>query len=207
MGRGANTGSELVPPPRSHAHQSPALAVLSPAVAAGSAPTWVMRFEDETFLVGHDSDPLDPAEIRPEDLRIVCLSCLIERYPGDGRREGDGGVSPGRRRVGGGVLRFCLDCNAHHPVAYKCPKVARKKYLRSRATRVRSTAAWQKARAAARQRDGQRCGLCPSREGLAVHHIVSLEDGGKEFELSNLITLCQRCHSAQHTGGHRRSGK
>jgi hypothetical protein len=44
-----------------------------------------MRFEDETFLVGHDSDPLDPSEIRPEDLQVVCLSCLIERHPAVGR--------------------------------------------------------------------------------------------------------------------------
>jgi hypothetical protein len=44
-----------------------------------------MRFEDETFVVGHDSDPLDPAEIRPEDLKVVCLSCLIERHPVVGR--------------------------------------------------------------------------------------------------------------------------
>jgi 5-methylcytosine-specific restriction endonuclease McrA len=100
------------------------------------------------------------------------------------------------------MQKYCLDCRGHHDVAYRCPKVERRKYLANRQRRVRSTSAWQKARARARERDGQRCARCPSTQNLSVHHIVSLEDGGKEFALENLITLCRSCHSAQHTGGH-----
>jgi len=35
-------------------------------------------------------------------------------------------------------------------------------------------------------------------ENLQVHHVVSLEDGGAEFELSNLRTLCRDCHGRGH---------
>jgi 5-methylcytosine-specific restriction endonuclease McrA len=99
------------------------------------------------------------------------------------------------------TLKFCLDCSSHHPTGFACPKRERRRYLASRQKRIRSTAAWQKARARARQRDGQRCAHCPSTHNLQVHHLVSLEDGGEPFALSNLITLCQNCHSAQHDGG------
>jgi 5-methylcytosine-specific restriction endonuclease McrA len=98
-------------------------------------------------------------------------------------------------------MKYCLDCSSHHPVGYRCPKVERRRYRASRQRRIRSTAAWQKARALARERDGQRCARCPSTTNLSVHHIVSLEDGGEAFALNNLITLCRSCHSAQHGGG------
>jgi predicted HNH restriction endonuclease len=42
---------------------------------------------------------------------------------------------------------------------------------------------------------------------LQVHHIVSLEDGGAEFDLNNLVTLCNRCHGAQHPGERSSTGR
>jgi 5-methylcytosine-specific restriction enzyme A len=101
------------------------------------------------------------------------------------------------------TLRFCLTCNAHHPSGERCAKTERKRYAASRQRRIRSTARWQKARAAARQRDGNRCRRCPSTERLEVHHIVSLEDGGSEYDLNNLITLCSSCHHATGRDGGR----
>jgi 5-methylcytosine-specific restriction endonuclease McrA len=54
--------------------------------------------------------------------------------------------------------------------------------------------AWQNARQAARRRDGERCRQCGSTDKLEVHHVVPLAEGGAEFALSNLVTLCQECH-------------
>jgi 5-methylcytosine-specific restriction endonuclease McrA len=65
-----------------------------------------------------------------------------------------------------------------------------------RANRARSSMAWQNARAAARKRDGERCRRCGASEQLEVHHVVPLAEGGAEFALSNLTTLCHDCHVA-----------
>jgi hypothetical protein len=73
--------------------------------------------------------------------------------------------------------------------------------IASRQRRIRDGARWKRARAAARRRDGNRCRLCGSTQRLAVHHIFSLKDGGSEYALDNLVTLCSRCHGAQHRGG------
>lgn len=70
----------------------------------------------------------------------------------------------------------------------------------TRQERIRNSVRWQKTRALARRRDGNRCRLCGSSEGLQVHHLVSLEDGGSEYDLRNLATLCVPCHAAQHRG-------
>jgi 5-methylcytosine-specific restriction endonuclease McrA len=53
--------------------------------------------------------------------------------------------------------------------------------------------AWKQQRAAAIDRDGCRCQICRTSEGLTVHHkvpwYISRDDG-----LDNLITLCRTCH-------------
>jgi 5-methylcytosine-specific restriction protein A len=54
--------------------------------------------------------------------------------------------------------------------------------------------AWQNARAAARKRDGEQCRQCGSTDELEVHHIKPLAEGGAEYELANLTTLCHDCH-------------
>jgi hypothetical protein len=76
------------------------------------------------------------------------------------------------------------------------PRAPRQK----RARRARNSARWQKPRAAAKQRDGNRCMNCGATEGLQVHHVVRLEDGGAELDLNNLVTLCVGCHGEQHRG-------
>jgi 5-methylcytosine-specific restriction endonuclease McrA len=65
--------------------------------------------------------------------------------------------------------------------------------------------AWQNARAAARKRDGERCRQCGSIDKLEVHHIKPLAEGGAEFDLSNLMTLCQQCHAG--LGGRGQGGR
>jgi HNH endonuclease len=57
--------------------------------------------------------------------------------------------------------------------------------------------AWQKLRARALQRDGNRCRRCPNSSKLQVHHVVRPEDRGTD-DLGNLITLCDRCHRLTH---------
>lgn len=47
------------------------------------------------------------------------------------------------------------------------------------------------------KRDGYRCALCDSTEGLQIHHIKPRGKGGADHPM-NLITLCWRCHAAAH---------
>jgi 5-methylcytosine-specific restriction endonuclease McrA len=98
------------------------------------------------------------------------------------------------------TLRFCLDCGSHHASSYSCPKKEAKRYQASAARKARGRHAWRVARTEARQRDGQRCRQCGSSKELAVHHVRPISEGGERYALSNLITLCRRCHQAQHRG-------
>lgn len=61
------------------------------------------------------------------------------------------------------------------------------------------TEAWELARAAALARDGHRCTVARLLGGacsptLDVHHLVPVREGGDEFELDNLITVCHAHH-------------
>lgn len=47
------------------------------------------------------------------------------------------------------------------------------------------------------RRDGWRCALCDSTDGLQIHHIKPRGKGGANHPM-NLITLCWRCHAAAH---------
>lgn len=47
------------------------------------------------------------------------------------------------------------------------------------------------------RRDGFRCALCDSTDGLQIHHIKPRGQGGADHPM-NLITLCWRCHAAAH---------
>lgn len=47
------------------------------------------------------------------------------------------------------------------------------------------------------ERDGFRCAVCDSTDGLQIHHIKSRGRGGADHPM-NLITLCWRCHAAVH---------
>lgn len=46
---------------------------------------------------------------------------------------------------------------------------------------------------------GERCSKCGITHGLHVHHVKRLSFGGSN-ELSNLVLLCERCHSEEHGG-------
>jgi 5-methylcytosine-specific restriction endonuclease McrA len=98
------------------------------------------------------------------------------------------------------TLRYCLDCRGHHESGYSCPQREARRYRTSAARRVRGRHAWRLAREAARRRDGNRCRGCGSSKALAVHHVVSLADGGEKYALDNLITLCKECHAERHRG-------
>ena len=52
---------------------------------------------------------------------------------------------------------------------------------------------WQTLRAKALERDHSKCVKCenPADE---VDHIIEIADGGKEFDISNLQSLCYKCH-------------
>ena len=47
------------------------------------------------------------------------------------------------------------------------------------------------------KRDGYRCALCDSTDGLQIHHYIPRGKGGCNHPM-NLITLCWRCHAAAH---------
>lgn len=47
------------------------------------------------------------------------------------------------------------------------------------------------------RRDGFRCALCDSQQGLQIHHVVPRSQGGTNDE-ANLITLCWKCHAVAH---------
>ena len=56
---------------------------------------------------------------------------------------------------------------------------------------------WLKTAYLARQRDGNECRYCASRKPpLQVHHLTYERLG--EERLSDVITLCRRCHEMQH---------
>lgn len=54
-----------------------------------------------------------------------------------------------------------------------------------------------KTRRAVYERDGFRCALCDSTDGLQIHHVKPRGEGGADHPM-NLITLCWRCHAAAH---------
>jgi hypothetical protein len=100
-------------------------------------------------------------------------------------------------------------CGAHLPKPGYCPECKRQKQRDKRARRsyrskhlssIRDSAAWQRARARAKERDGHRCRLCGSTDRLEVHHVRALSRGGDPYHLNNLITLCRGCHAAQGEG-------
>lgn len=47
------------------------------------------------------------------------------------------------------------------------------------------------------RRDGFRCAVCDSTDGLQIHHVKSRGRGGADHPM-NMITLCWRCHNAAH---------
>ena len=81
------------------------------------------------------------------------------------------------------------------------PIPARASFWCSRACSDRywSAHSWSEARKAAVKRDGGRCVLCGSQEGLEVDHIAPRNGegyrNGCHHHPENLRTLCHRCHA------------
>lgn len=71
-----------------------------------------------------------------------------------------------------------------------------------------NTVRWQRLRARARARDGERCVRCGEVQGLSVDHRVAVADGGPMWDLDNLETLCSKCHRRKTVNDvRRRNGK
>lgn len=67
--------------------------------------------------------------------------------------------------------------------------------------KFRSSGAWKKKRKAILKRDGDKCLICGSNDGLQVHHINSLDTHPiMKLEDRNLISVCRKCHEAIHNG-------
>jgi 5-methylcytosine-specific restriction endonuclease McrA len=47
------------------------------------------------------------------------------------------------------------------------------------------------------ERDGWRCQKCGALDNLQVHHQIKRSQQGDDA-LANLVTLCARCHMAEH---------
>ena len=56
---------------------------------------------------------------------------------------------------------------------------------------------WQKIRKEVLKRDNFCCLVCGSKENLHVHHLYPKYFGGSH-QLSNLTTLCDKCHATRH---------
>lgn len=56
---------------------------------------------------------------------------------------------------------------------------------------------WKSLRSAAFKRDGYKCTKCPRRDHLEAHHLLYRADWS-DTRLSDLVTLCEDCHEAQH---------
>ena len=58
-----------------------------------------------------------------------------------------------------------------------------------------STARWKRVRKIALVRDNGLCQHCLEANAEMVDHIVEIKDGGDPYTLSNLQSLCNKCHA------------
>lgn len=64
--------------------------------------------------------------------------------------------------------------------------------------RVIRSRRWKALRVLALRRDGFACVKCSARGRLEVDHVISVRDApDRAFDLSNLQSLCPRCHGAK----------
>lgn len=76
--------------------------------------------------------------------------------------------------------------------------------VRDRYNTSDANGSWWSLVAQAKKRDGDKCGRCPyTGPGIERHHIIRLEDGGRNV-LSNIISLCEKCHAKRHSHMFRR---
>jgi 5-methylcytosine-specific restriction endonuclease McrA len=96
------------------------------------------------------------------------------------------------------VATYCSSCG-RLVASSPCPrcKKAKERVRNARPEqRVWTSPGFRRARRAALARDGYACRECGSRDDLTVHHVVALRDGGHPTALTNLLTLCRRCHGS-----------
>lgn len=102
--------------------------------------------------------------------------------------------------------RRCSSCETDlvRPPAKYCPTCTKAKAWQG-SDRGPETAGrpWRKIRAAVLERDGHRCVQCGVQGANHADHVVPKSQGGGD-EMSNLQTMCARCH-AKKTG--RESGR
>ena len=63
-----------------------------------------------------------------------------------------------------------------------------------RKSNIYHTRKWKELRLLVLERDQYRCVQCGKAARFEVDHIEPVRTGGDEFALSNLQTLCRRCH-------------
>lgn len=63
--------------------------------------------------------------------------------------------------------------------------------------RMSYTSKWSTTSKDVKKRDGNRCAICGSTDGLETHHIIPRSKGGTDRK-TNLITLCERHHNKRH---------
>lgn len=62
---------------------------------------------------------------------------------------------------------------------------------------IYSTSRWKRIRKLALVRDNGLCQHCQQANAEMVDHIHEIKDGGDPYDLSNLESLCNRCHAVK----------
>jgi len=84
------------------------------------------------------------------------------------------------------------------PAHMTLPKPRKGTATRARRAKKRASARVLAVNAAkVRERDGDRCRVCRSADGVEVHHIVYRSRGG-DHSSGNLVCLCAGCHAGVH---------
>jgi len=96
--------------------------------------------------------------------------------------------------------RFLKVIGARYPIEYGWKLMSNRRGVKRRALLEQGYSRKVKA---ARERDMDKCALCPETRGLVVHHINPLVTS-KNSNLDNLITLCREHHGKAHTKGKKR---
>ena len=76
--------------------------------------------------------------------------------------------------------------------------------MRAKYTDYLKSPEWKKIRNSVLERDNFRCAVCGSTDGLNIHHITYENIFNEQENLSDLVTLCRKCHETIHSP-HRRT--
>ena len=91
--------------------------------------------------------------------------------------------------------RLCRSCHQPHTTrnarCTRCQPIHNTKH--NQATAYYQTPEWNSLRAQCLDRDYHQCVICTGTNRLTAHHIIARANGGPDT-LTNLVTLCHRCH-------------